>query len=102
MVFERKITRLFVAGVVFLSGSVCSLEVASSGPDIKGSNVMDVHAGTFDPVESNDAVWVQTKHTESAPRPEAISLAIPLNHTKGFLYSPAIKAHRPRAPPFIR
>jgi hypothetical protein len=101
MIFKRTITRLFVAGIVILSGSVCTLEAASNGSDVNEPNVTDVHAGAFDPVDRNDARWIPTNNTEFAPGPDAISLAIPLTHTKGSSYHPSIKAHRPRAPPRI-
>jgi hypothetical protein len=102
MIFKRTITRLFVAGIVLLSGSVCTLEAASNGPDVNGLNVTDVHAGAFDPVDSNDAEWMQSNRTRFPPRPDIVSLATALTHTKVSLYPPAIKAHRPRAPPRIR
>jgi hypothetical protein len=99
MKFEHTITRLFVAGAVYLAGIACSLEAAFPEPEVSETTSLQAHTGPHYPVGSNDGVQVFTKQTESAYHPDRLSVALSVIPDTGAITLPLVKAHGTRAPP---
>ena len=99
--FMLTITRILVAGIVFLTGNACLLDAVFHEPDISGSNVKDI-PGLLDPGDGNDAERIHAPRIEPMNQPDRVSVALSLIPALGSIQQPAVQAHSPRAPPRFR
>lgn len=102
MKFVYTVARLFVAGLVYLAGSACSLEAALPEAEAGEATVLQVQAAPHDAAGSADGVQALIKHAVFTHLPDHLSFSLSKNPDSEKTTHPLVSAHGPRAPPNLR